>query len=67
MPDLPWFFGLFENFKSLQQSIPLPFPVPHLSHWPSVRIFNSSRPGNAYSPMKFVGGCKDNSRKTRFF
>jgi len=63
MPDLPWCFGLFKNLKSFQQNFPLTFSIPHLSHWPSVRIFNSGRSWNPYSPMKIIGGCENNSGK----
>jgi hypothetical protein len=64
MPDLPWFFGLFENLKSLQQNFPLILPVSHLSHWPAVRIFNGGGSGYSYRSVKFMGGCENNSRKS---
>ena len=60
MPDLPRFFGLFKDLESFQKDFSLTFPVSHLSHRPSVRIFNGRRPGDAYGPMKFISGGEDN-------
>jgi hypothetical protein len=60
MPDLPWLLGLFEYLKSFKQDFSLTFPISHLTHRPTIRIFNGSRSGDADSPMKFIGGCEDN-------
>lgn len=64
MPDLPWFFGPFKNLKSFQENFPLTFPVSHLPHRPSVRMFNGGRAGDAYCPMKFISGCENNGGKS---
>ena len=56
MPNLPWFLGLFKHLKSFQKNFPLTCYVSDLPHGSPVRIFNGSRSGNAYSPMKFIGG-----------
>jgi hypothetical protein len=67
MPDLSWFFGLFEYFKSFQKNFPLTFPVSHLAHWPAVRICNGGRSGDSNSPMKFIGRCENNGGKSSLF
>ncbi len=60
MPDLPWFFGLFEDFKGFQKDSSLTFPVSGLPHGSPVRVFNGGRSGDTYRPVKIVGGCEDN-------
>jgi len=67
MPDLSWFLGPLKNFKSFQKNFPLTFPVSHLPHRPPVRIFNGGGSGDAYSPMKFISGCENDSRKSSLF
>jgi hypothetical protein len=67
MPDFTWFFGLFKNFKSFQKDIPLTYSISDLPYGSPVRVFNGGRSGNAYSPMKFISGYENNSRKTSLF
>jgi len=60
MPDLSWLLGFFKHFNRLQKNVSLSFPVSDLPHGSPVRVFNGSRSGDAYSPMKIRGGCEDN-------
>jgi hypothetical protein len=67
MPNLSRFLGLFENRKDFDEHLPLPFPVPDLTYWPSIGIFNGGCSRYAHSPSKFMGRRKNNSGKTSLF
>jgi hypothetical protein len=60
MPDLSCLLGLFKHLKRFQKNVPLTFPVSDLPHGSPVRVFNGSRSWDADSPLKFIGGCKNN-------
>ena len=60
MPNLPWFLCLFKYLKGFKKNFPLPFHVSDLPHGSPVWEFNGGGSGDAYSPMKFIGGRENN-------
>jgi hypothetical protein len=64
VPDLSRFLGLFQNRKGFDEDLPLPFPIPNLTYWPSIWIFNGSCSRYAYCSMKLMGWSENDSGKT---